>query len=368
MKESELPASLSIEDIKVRIRETNSSPNVGLVNQVVLREGPRAFRFATLMEIIDPNTKEVHHHVLLLESYDRLKNGWFGKPEKSIRLEDNQDEIRKLFKILQAHYGGKFADNVGELHVITGEDYKKLENLITLIPVLSSPDMVEIIKLVIPRVEDIGPYLPEVLAAFEKSNPETITHIAAAARLTEFKSAFAKLQKLIEDGDNTESHYQNLLTENPWIFGSEYNGLLERRRWVRDQELDFLFRCTSDNYYEIVEIKTPFVGELFLYDSSHKSYYPSASLSPVVGQVMSYIAELERNRNSILSQDGCDFLKIRAKIIIGRDSTPGVQEALRNLNGHLHNIEILTFDQLSRIGKRVLNLFIEGITEVNDSR
>ena len=77
----------------------------------------------------------------------------------------------------------------------------------------------------------------------------------------------------------------------------------------------------------------------------------------MIGQVMRYIEEVERNRDSILAKDEADTLKIRARAIVGRDHTSGEQAALRNLNAHLHRIEIITFDQLVRIGERVMSIF-----------
>ena len=76
-----------------------------------------------------------------------------------------------------------------------------------------------------------------------------------------------------------------------------------------------------------------------------------------VGQVLNYIEKIDRERDSIISKDDCDPLKIRAKIIIGRDGEKTQQDALRSLNSHLHRIEIITFDQLLRIAERVLNIF-----------
>jgi hypothetical protein len=52
--------------------------------------------------------------------------------------------------------------------------------------------------------------------------------------------------------------------------------------------------------------------------------------------------------------------KIRAKVIIGRDGDQHQQKALRRLNGHLHRIEIMIFDQLLRIAQNVLN-YLQGI-------
>jgi hypothetical protein len=118
-----------------------------------------------------------------------------------------------------------------------------------------------------------------------------------------------------------------------------------------------MLRRTVDDFLEIIEIKTPFAEPLFVYDNSHDSYYPSSKLSLVLGQVIGYIEEVERNRDSILAKDRYDTLKIRARIILGRDGAPEDRVAVRNLNGHLHRIEIITFDQLLRIAARVIDVF-----------
>lgn len=362
-----LPPETTLEDVKVRIRESTKNQNVGKTEQVVLKDGPRAYKLATLIEILNPETGKVHHYTLKIDSIDRKKSGWFYKPEKSVALEGKEtDEIQRLFYFLQAHLEGRLLQP-GDLHIIKAEEYQKLENLVNLIPDLASPDMIELIKVIIPRISDASNYFKEFVEAFEGTDPDTVEHIAVAARLVKHKEAYNRMKILIEDGKANEQKYQDVLAANPWMFGSEYSELLDRRNWTRDDKLDFMLRRTSDNYLEIIEIKTPFKDALFLHDTSHDSYYPSAKLSPVLGQVIRYINELERNRDSIRSKDGCDILKIRARIIIGRDGDEAQQEALRSFNAHLHRIEILTFDQLMRIARRVLRMFEsdEGPLEAN---
>ncbi len=102
-----------------------------------------------------------------------------------------------------------------------------------------------------------------------------------------------------------------------------------------NDNVDFMLRRTADNYLEVVEIKTPFKEPLLNHDRSHDSYYPSARLAMVIGQVVRYIAELERSRDTIRSKDNVDTLKIRARIIVGRDGNGSHQEALRTLNAAL---------------------------------
>ena len=141
-------------------------------------------------------------------------------------------------------------------------------------------------------------------------------------------------------------------------YSAAYTELIERRNWTRDQKLDFMLRRTADDYLEIIEIKTPFAQPLFRYDASHDSYAASRPLADAIGQVIRYIEETERNRDHIIAHDeGCDPLKIRARVIIGRDGDEGQQTALREYNSHLHRIEVLTLNQLLRIAERVLSVF-----------
>jgi hypothetical protein len=357
MENKGLPPEASLDDVKVRIREAYRNPNVGKIEQVALKEGPRAFRIATLMEIIDPSTGELHHYSLKIDSIDRLKKGWFSKPERSIRLEGHDpDEIEHLYRFLTAHAEGRLS-KTGHLHIITSEDYEKLEGLLDQIPSLASPDIVELVKLILPRIENAHAYLGEFIQTFEDSDPQTVAHIAVASRVVQHRRAYDNLVELVQGETASEQAFQQLLEENPWMFGSEYSELLDRRKWTRDDTLDFMLRRTSDNFLEVIEIKTPFSDALLLYDESHDSYYPSSKLSPALGQVMRYIEELERNRDSILSKDGLDTLKIRARVIVGRDGDQSQQQGLRNLNAHLHRVEIVTFDQLVRIAGRVLDVF-----------
>ncbi len=353
-----LPPDSTLDDVKVRIRESIKNPNVGKTEQTVLKEGPRAFRLATLFEIMNPESGDIHHYSLKIDSINRMKSGWFYKPEKSVSLEgQDPNEIERLFRFLRAHLEGKLSGAKGDLHIIGSEEYEKLERLVDLIPNLSSPDMVELVRIIIPRIKDASDYMPKFIEAFESADPETLDHVSVATCFVKHKQAYDELKLLVESDNTTESKFQDLLANNPWMFGSEYSELLDRRTWTRDDNLDFMLRRTSDNYLEIIEIKTPFDEPLFLYDKSHDSYYPSSKLSPVLGQVIRYISEIERSRDSILSKDECDTLKMRARIIAGKDGSAKHQEALRNFNSHLHRIEVITFNQLVRIAGRVLNIF-----------
>ena len=80
----------------------------------------------------------------------------------------------------------------------------------------------------------------------------------------------------------------------------------------------------------------------------------------LLGQVQKYIEELDAGRYEIKARDGEDANKARAKIIIGRDGDEAQRQALRRFNGHLHRIEILTFDHLCRTAGRVVS-YLEAL-------
>jgi hypothetical protein len=367
MEKGSLPPETSLDDVKVKIRQSYSNPNVGQIHQVVLKDGPRTFRIATLLEILDPSNKNLHHYSLKIDSIDRKKAGWFHKPEKSVRLDGDQpNEIEHLYRFLTAVTEGRLSQKAGDLHIIGSNDYVKLESMIDVLPKLASVDKLELVKTILTQIEGQASYAQEFVQAFQNSPPEILRHIATASRIVEYKKAFDYMRSLIDLDGVSEPQIQDHLKNNPWMFGSEYSELLDRRVWTRDDKLDFMLRRTVDDFLEIIEIKTPFKEALLLYDRSHDSYYPSAKLSLVIGQVMRYIEELDRNRNAIISTDRCDSLKVRARVIIGRDGNEKHQVALRNLNAHLHRIEIITFDQLVRIAKRVISVF-ERETEEKES-
>ncbi|MAY03192.1 MAG: hypothetical protein CMQ38_09495 [Gammaproteobacteria bacterium] len=367
MSQGQLPAEYTLEDVKIRITKSYKNPSVRTITQAVLKEGPRAFKIATLMEVINPQTNEFHHNNLKIDHVDKKKAGWFYEADKSVRLEGKEpDEIEKLYLFLHAVYEKSLEDSSGEIHLITSADYAKLENVLAAISNITESDKLQLVGNLLSQLDENKSNLEMFIKAFQESKSETLKYIATASRLVDYSQALDKLRELVENPVTTERQFQDHLEEHPWMFGSEYSELLPRKTWTRDDRLDYMLRKTVDDYLEIVEIKTAFTEPLFLHDASHNSYYPSSKLSPVLGQVTRYIEEVERNRDSILAKDGFDTLKIRARVIVGRDGSKEHQSALRNFNAHLHRIEILTYDQLIRIAERVLSVFSSIEKELED--
>ena len=96
----------------LRIESNLRNPNVRVVISTVLKDGPRAYRIASLYEIIDPATQEHHHWCLRINSFDRTKKtGWSYKPDKSVSLgDDRSQELATLAALIQRARAGQLAN------------------------------------------------------------------------------------------------------------------------------------------------------------------------------------------------------------------------------------------------------------------
>lgn len=355
-----LPYETSPEDIRLRIEAHVKNPNLGRVITSTIRDGPQSYVYATLFEIIDPATGSQHHWCLKIDSCKRSKRlGWSFKPDKSLQIEGALS-LEKLVNLIKAAVGGHLSQPTGNFQLIPEGQLQSIRELLRFTRGTDGAKRIQLVQMLLRELDPnaIGP--SEWLKIFEGGGGGVRQTIAVAARLVEYKQVRQNLVNLIV-ANSPEGPIQNLLKSNPWLFGSEYSELLARRTWTRDNRLDFMLRRTVDNYLEIIEIKTPFADPLLKYDQSHDSYAPGSDLSRALGQVIRYIEEVERDRDSILAKDSYDTLKVRARIIIGRDGEPEMMAALRNLNSHLHRIEVLTFDQLLRIADRVLSVFEDSL-------
>jgi hypothetical protein len=361
----EYSADTSIEDIKVAIRRSFNNPNIGQTFHSVIKEGPRTFKIATIFEILDSNTNEHHHFALRLDTVDRLKSGWKSRPRNSLWLHGNDGELERLLAFLNGTLQSIVPDEIGNFVLVDEGAYLDTKKLADLVLNSDSPTKSHLVRQIledISKTESIPEYLPE---AFQAGSIQLLESISTSARIVQYARILEEFSEMVDTSSVNEPTIQHLLQENPWLFGSEYSELLDRRNWTRDDDLDFMLRRTVDGYLEIIEIKTPFEQPLFNFDRSHNNYYPAAPLSKAIGQVLRYIEEIQRDRDRIMAVDGIDPLKVRARIIIGKDGNEEQNKALRNLNAHLVQIEILTFDQLIRIGRRVLSVF-EDILNLED--
>ena len=121
------------------------------------------------MEILDPETKSLHHYSLRLDTIDRTKaKGWFSKPEASFRLEgDENNEIAAFFKFLKAILEGQLSDLRGEVHLIGNEQYNQLQRFLEELPKLPSVDRLEIVKVLLSQLDESSGEIGEYISVFK---------------------------------------------------------------------------------------------------------------------------------------------------------------------------------------------------------
>lgn len=334
--------------------DTNVKPDLQDIQTAILKSGPRSQKVVKFAHIRDRHTGEVHHAALSIQTYRISKGQQVYDSKHTISLSsEGEDEIQKLYGFLQTVLGQEVTE-----HPAATTNEQAAEP--------STEGKAEIVAELLQKVSGNEQFLAALLDRVHRE-PQLFAEAAAAINLATYKTAIDELIQLITSADRVlESQFQKLLSENPWMFGSEYSEILDRRRWTRDENQDFVVRRTSDDYIELIEIKTPLGGTpLFRYDESHDSYYAGADLSKVLGQVQNYLEKLDADRYAIQQKDSEDVCKIRAKIIVGRDGDAGQQQALRRLNGHLHRIEVLTFDQLLHIAQRVVSYLENALRPAN---
>src|SRR5205823_12190851 len=116
-----------------------------------------------------------------------------------------------------------------------------------------------------------------------------------------------------------EKIFQNWIEKNTWTLGIDYIRKHPARKIGINSESDLIME-TTDGFIDLIELKRP-KFELFAYDESHKSYYPSKELSKVIGQCMQYLKILDNYKLVLEKEHKFKLLRPRVKIIVGRSDT-----------------------------------------------
>jgi hypothetical protein len=336
-----------------------NKPDLEAAAWAVLKNGPRVRRVARLLTIRNRHTDGVHHHALKIESVKKGRTKEEIDEKRSVYL-DSDEEIGRLATFLNSLPLAQSQRITGNYVVAPVAPETNLAKARQAVAFISTGERANLLVDLIEQLRGDSGAL-RLLVDAARANPEGLRAVAAALNLGRFTEVLRELEHLIA-ADAAESEFQKLLSANPWIFGSEYSARVDQRRFTRDEQQDFMLRRTVDGYLEIIEIKTPLQGKpLFNYDNSHDSFYPRSELSEALGQVMKYLEKLDAEVNTIKVNDGVDVAKIRARLIIGHDAGDVRQkQALRRFNAHLHRVEVLTFDQLLRIGRQVVDALSTG--------
>jgi hypothetical protein len=187
---------------------------------------------------------------------------------------------------------------------------------------------------------------------------EIIEAFRSVIRLNEMRSAVAQLHQYLENGETSESVFQEWCDNHTWAFGNAY----VMRDCVREispgDQLDLLLPTVIAGYRDIVELKRPDMRVL-IYDESHRNYYFSADVSKAMGQCHRYLDVLhDAASNGLRDHPEIVAYHPRAIIVIGRSSDwcDDQLRALHGLNQRLSGVTIMTYDQLLAQGERLVEM------------
>jgi len=342
----------------VKITVTNfderRKPDLHSQQTIVLSDGKLSRKTFTRLVPRDRHTGRPHHESLKIETWRKRKAACEVDEEHTVTLQ--ADEVQTLLDFVAGARSLTATRRVGTFIESVSPESGSQSGEAALERLLGRPDQeqAEALLTLLRQAAD----RPDVMrAVLEQSaaDRDFLARAASALNLAVYENAVANLERLIEDNAR-EDAFQSLLAINPWMFGSEYARLLPERTITVGEQQDFLLTRTTDDRLELIEIKTPLGGrDLFTYDGSHDTLYQKADLSKVIAQVQHYLAELDGTRDLMLRKFEIDSYKATARIVIGRDGDKAQLEALKRTNAHLHRIEIITFDGLVRIARRVLD-------------
>lgn len=156
-----------------------------------------------------------------------------------------------------------------------------------------------------------------------------------------------------------EKIFQNWVENNLWVFGVEYIQKHDVRKIAIFSEGDLLME-SIDGFLDLIELKRPkLTFDIFKYDNSHKSYYPSPDLSKVIGQCLFYLQKLDEYKLVLEKEHKIKILRPRIKIILGRTKNFNEDQidALRMLNSNLNHIQIISYDYLLISGSKIIEAY-----------
>ncbi len=287
-----------------------------------------------VVHVPDKTTGKTHHIALVITKLTKTpKQTWAESEVSKIYFTSNKPEsLQKLLAFLRAQPDLAQYNNakleIGTKSGLSASDRDFIQKVLTS---FDTPEKRQLLVL---------------------AKKEDVKNLYAAVKHAKNKKAAEELSGLLDDSSK-ESALQHWIKENTWVFGVEYLHFLDARRIGINSESDFIVE-SLDGYADLIELKKCSF-KLFNYDSSHDSYYPTSDLSQVIGQSIKYLKVMEDSRLILKDESGMEVLKPRIKIVIGRSTEMNQKEkeSLRLLNDSLHNIEIITYDEVKSRADRL---------------
>lgn len=324
----------------------DATPGLMRTEKVVIKNGPRVYKAASLRWFGDKETGDVSREDLVVASYRRSQDGRgydFTRPEAQWSCEDS--EIGRLRALLNREFPetGRY-QLVGEASSVAN--------------VVSALADGSVNADVIARLVNAMASTPGAAEALAAVNEAAV--LASVIDRVRQQSVVERLRHAVLDPSATETQLQRIIENEPWLFGSRYIRSADRRSFVVRDQLDIpLIR--SDGALHVVEIKQANIPRLVV---SHRNHLVVGSeVNEAVGQVMNYLRALDEQRSTILTELGVDTRRASATVVLGHPdfvrggiTSDDVTETIRTYNSHLARVEVLTYADLVDGAERSLAL------------
>ena len=318
-------------------------PEEEIIEKQVLKDGTFVKKVAQTV-IVDHKTQGRRVESLTIDEFRKVKKNEPWPESATSRISLDHDAVRNLLNYLLAHkeflklQRSSFCTLLTGTHELSELNPSELSALVSLVQVAAKQGkLAEIIK------------------------PEALQNFNAAIHQARYKSAIDQLSQMLSNAALSEDSYKKWFLEHHWVFGTDYLGPEGGTKIGWAVKGDIILR-SIDGYQDLVELKLP-TAEVLKHDPSHKNWFPYTELSKALAQVIKYFQETEDARMILAQKEKLPFLKPRARIVIGRSNAWEQEQydALRRLNASLQNIQIMSYDYLLSIAKRMIEYYEKAV-------
>jgi len=335
-----------------------ANPDVRLVQHSVIKAGPVTFKRAAVLHIRSRESGKETYPKLVLDAYDhRVSSGFdFDKPKYHWHCEG--EEIDRLIAFLGA-FSKATTPGAHAIVRLTDSNAAPLRSIIQALTAgsVEAPQLAGLVSALALRSRELRE-LPQLGEADNRRM------VASALRAAHRSDALKSLVESIAVAA-AETQFQEILDRNWWMLGGQYVRRVPWRHWTERDTLDMLLQ-TADGYFDVIELKR---SDVTLCIKHRGEVIVSAEVNRAVNQAAHYISGIESRRANLQLDYGLDLYKLKAKVVIGHiddgaSDASAQREALRMYNSHLHDIQVITYDELVRIAEHVINCDLEECGQV----
>ncbi|SEP91367.1 Shedu immune nuclease family protein [Lentzea albida] len=293
------------------------------------------------------------------------------KAGENVRIALKSGEVLKMYQCLSALYEHMRANGVeyGTKHLIPIEESSGLSAVLEMIAGFPDQDAIMGVLDWL-KNRDVG----AVATALGANEGTLVSHLAVATGVARLRAFVQEAEENLANPE--ESFWQDLLVRNSWALGQLYSYpvvILQDQAYLGGKAVDsrggnvadFLYKNDLTDNALIVEIKTPTARLTGDRTYRNNAYACTKELAGAVQQVLQDLSTLRASYGA-LHQDREPEFRIfspRLLLVIGNLAHEGDIDRKRSFelfrNG-LHEVDIVTFDELVAKAKLLLALFEEA--------